>query len=110
MFAIITETYPASIHYAVRPPIGWSRTEKQRVKTHFKDFKLNKRYSTEAGRELGNLRDLLEYDYEIGGEVAVKNELNKRYVCALRQNKNSWKTALYLCLSESDWYCDGGFR
>jgi hypothetical protein len=110
LFAEIIETSPASINFVVTPPANWTKIEKQRVKTHFSDFKLNKRYSTEAGRELGNLRDLLQYDYEFGGGIAVKNELVKRYSCSYRQNKNSWKTALYLCLSNSDWYCEGGFR
>jgi hypothetical protein len=78
------------------------------VRAHFKAFKLGARYSIEASNQLASLRDILSSYREIGG-AAVKQHLTIEANAHFRQHKNSWQTAMFQSLANSDWYCDGGF-
>jgi hypothetical protein len=109
LFAKVIETSPATIQYFVRPPKDWEQIDKERVETHFFDFDLSSRFSTQATTELTILKELLLYDYNINGMDGVQSELKKRATVAFGLHKNAWNTALFQALAKSDWYCDGGF-
>lgn len=46
---------PGHFEYAVLPPGGWNEIDKRRVKKHFLDFDLGKRYSIKAAELLGTI-------------------------------------------------------
>ncbi|GAF53257.1 HNH endonuclease [Psychrobacter sp. JCM 18900] len=110
LFAKVIETSPATIQFYVKAPIDWDEISKARVHSHFKDFKLELRYSLEASDQLGCLRDTLSQYRDLLGTMAVKQHLFIESQTHIRKHMNSWQTAMFQALSVSDWYCDGGFQ
>lgn len=109
LYAEVIKYYPVVIKYYVESPNNWSSVQRSRINSHFCDFKLAKKFSIQAASELSNLRTVLISDFKNGGVEAVKAELTKRHKAALENRINSWDTALYEVLAESDWYCSIGF-
>lgn len=110
LFAEVMQTFPVTIRFYVKAPTHWDKVSKDRVKAHFEDFKLELRYSLEAGDQIGCLRDTLSQYRDLLGVKAVKQHLlieSQTYFC---KHRNSWQTAMFQALAASDWYCDGGFR
>jgi len=110
LFSNVIETSPVSIIFFVKPPESWDQISQQRVLTHFIDFGLSKRFSVEAAEELSTLKMLLSFFYKSNNAEAVREYLKEKFVSEFNTHRNSWKTAMYQGLSQSDWYCDGGFR
>lgn len=48
-------TKPGEFEYYTLPPVNWSAVDKVRVRKHFKDFSLAKRYGDKAGQQLGTV-------------------------------------------------------
>jgi hypothetical protein len=110
LFAEVNETHPPSVLFSVLAPNDWDEDDKARINTHFKDFELAVKFSNQAANELAFLRELLPGDYDADGQGAVKSSLIRSARAYERRSVNSWETAMYQALSQSDWYCDGGFR
>lgn len=110
LYAEVIETTPATIRYFVQAPAQWSVDDQERVLNHYRDFKLETRFRTQAGTELPNLKGELEYDFQVNQAVGVQFALQRRAAVAASQHANSWKTAMYQALANSGWYCAGGFR
>ena len=109
LYAEIEQTSPTNIRFRVQPPTDWDEISKERVHSHFHDFKLAARYAIEASNELACLRDTLScYSEQIGSE-GVKRHLEIVAQSHFRQHINSWQTAMFQALSVSNWYCGGGF-
>lgn len=109
LFAEVMQTSPVTIRFFVRAPVHWDDISKSRVYAHFEDFGLASRYSVESSNELASLRDSLQFYQGWLGSEGVKLSLLNEAQSYLNQHKNSWQTAIYQALSESDWYCEGGF-
>lgn len=109
IFANVEHSYPAVIKYYVEPPAHWDRVLAERVKNHFNDYHLKSRFAVQAGNELASLIHELKIDYDISGAEGVKNSLVKKALASSMQEKNSWKTAMYLALSKDEWFFTEGF-
>lgn len=107
LFAEIKQTFPVSVEFFTNPPIHWDSISKIRVKTHFNEYGLRKRFSVEASNELANLRE--KFVYFSLSAMDIKSTLSQEAIIYYRKHLNSWQTALYQALSESDWYCSGGY-
>lgn len=110
LFAEVIEGEPASAHFYTRNVPEYDDVLNSRIRNHFEIFKLNSLYVSQSGALLSNLRYRVIDLYERGGSEAVTD-----YFCAEAESRvryclNSWETAIYLALSESEWYCNGGFR
>lgn len=110
LFAKVIQTLPVTIQFYVKAPINWDESSKARVHAHFKDYKLELRYSLEASDQLGCLRDTLSQYKNLLGVEAVKQHLLIESKTHLRKHTNSWQTAMFQALAVSDWYCNGGFQ
>lgn len=110
LYAEVIETAPATIRFFVSAPDDWDDISKARVQCHFDDFSLASRYSIEAGNQLACLMDLLTIYAEKLGRDWVREHLAAEAEVSSKQHMNSWQTAMYQALSESDWYCQGGFK
>ena len=104
----VRHTKPATIRFFVKVPGHWDDISKARVQSHFKDFNLSSRYSLEASHRLAFLGDLFANLVWLDS-VAVRQQLTGAAESGARQHVNSWETAMFQALAESDWYCDGGF-
>ncbi len=110
LYAEVRETKPATICFFVKAPEQWDNISKARVQAHFSNFKLDLRYSLEAGNEMVSLRDVLVNYCQLFGLEGVRQHLKVEANSSASQHSNSWKTAMFQALVASDWYCDGGFR
>lgn len=108
--AEVNRSSPASLTFFVDPPSTWDKLLQDRVIYHFDSLQLNTLYGSEAATELNNIRFQLHEQFSIGGESAVR--LHLEGAARSRQNAytNSWQTAMYIAISNCDWFCNGGFR
>ena len=108
--ADVIHTSPAALRFYVQAPTTWSALLRSRVEWHFHTLKLGKLYSSEAADELLNIRHQLRNLYESGGAALVQVELQGRATSCERARLNGWRTATYHALSNSAWFCNGGFE
>jgi len=110
IFATVVETKPAALKYFVLVPDHFDPIAAKRAATHFKKNNLGGRYSTQAADQISTFPLVLEDFFTNGGAANVKKNLFIQYQAEYAKYKNSWQTAMYQALSDSDWYCSGGFR
>jgi len=96
-----------SVHFEVDPPPNWTPQVTERVKSHFRVFKLASTFSIHAAEEMSSIAHNVHGIREAAGSDAVRNFLNAQYESAARNRKNSWRTATYKALAASDSYADG---
>lgn len=107
LFALIEETAPASTRYFVAPPAKWPRLLAVRIENHFHSLDLASRFSVEAASEMISVSDYLT---QLSSSELISEYLGKMAHTERQRSKNTWKAALYEALSESNWYCEGGWR
>jgi len=109
LYAYINEETPPSINFYIKFSNPKTLIEK-RLQKHFDLFELDKLYTSNAAEELANIQLRLNKLYESGGYTNVKEYLKEEFDSRYANNKNSWQTAMYKTLSESEWFCNGGFK
>lgn len=107
--AKVVEATPCAVVFSPRPPGAWPKLKRDRLAAQFEFFRLRELYTAQAAVELSEIRAALRSHHAEGGAVAVNRELDMQYNSRRAHRINSWRTALYKSLSESAWYCDGGF-
>lgn len=50
------------------------------------------------------------YSKPIDGAFGFRKLLNENADGSLAYDKNLWQAAIYICLAEDDWFCEGGFN
>jgi len=110
LYCRVVENNPVSLLYFVDPPGNWSEILRIRIENHFNVFHLAELYSTYAAEELANIYFSLQNLNQNKGENGVRNHLYEEAVSRARSLKNSWQTAMYRALANSDWFCTGGFN
>lgn len=108
LFARVVEVDPPGIEFFANPPINWTPIQKTRAEYHFKTLRLGASFSSNAGDELVGARERLVELFGIGGAAAVKAELLARASSYRSAYLNSWQTAMYSALSQSEWFCSIG--
>ena len=108
LHAIVAESDPPVILYEVRLPEGWSQVTGDRLRRHMTVFKLAAFFTLYAGEELSQIAPELEDLHGKGGPSAVRQELltmahNRELI-----HRNSWQTAMYFGVAESEWFCADG--
>lgn len=104
LYAKIIEQDEITITFEVRKPSSWSDLLYERVKNHFKEFNLNKLYSTHAAVEFSGVRYRLLKTYKDAGSEGLREHLIECYKSYENAYLNSWQTAMYRELSESKWF------
>lgn len=108
LFARVLKIPHLSMEYYVKPPEDWGNVAKERVKSHFINYGLAKRFSIEASSILADLRNEF-LSLSLSPEDIVK-ELKKHYNVKKMKHLNSWETAMYQALYQDQWYCNGGYN
>lgn len=106
LYAQIIEEEEITIIFEVRQPQPWSKFLYARVVNHFNLFKLNSLYSTHAVEELMGNRRLFVTIYNRTGPTGISEHLKECYMSHRNIYLNSWKTAMYRALYESQWFCE----
>lgn len=107
----VVESTPASVRFAVNPPDPWDAVQVERVKTHFRIYRLGALYATHAAVEISNMRHALKKMAATPGSAErIRQHLRERAESCAEVYKNSWQRATFDALADSDWFCTGGFE
>ena len=105
---VIEATIPAVI-FSACPPVQWDAVKRQRLLAHFRTFGLGELYAVQASAEMVNIRYALSEAAQSGEADGVRTFLLLQARARTKADANSWNAALYRALSESAWFCNGGF-
>ena len=108
--ARIVERFPAAALFEASPPNQWPDVLAARLENQFCRLGLARLYSREAAQEISSIRYSLQELLESGGPDLVLKHLQQEQRSRRAAQRNSWRTALYTAMCDSDWFCDGGFR
>lgn len=107
----VVEAAPPSVAFAVRAPDSWTEVQVERIRTHFRIFKLGALYATHAAVEINNMR------YALKKMAATPDSANRisahlldRAESCAQVHVNSWQRATFEALANSQWFCAGGFE
>ena len=109
LYAEVIEDAVATMRFFVSVPDDWGEVLQERAKTHFTTFGLGDLYVSQAGVEFSNIRSQLEKLFDKAGAEAVREHLNESAQSRYANHINSWQTAMYQAMSDSGWFCNGGF-
>lgn len=97
-----------ALRYFVQPPNTWNNVDKTRVRKHFNDFDLARRYGVEAGKHLSELITLKENFYIEMKDLIPENKMTDAFVSVFLKPiingelfSNHWKKVMYVTLSTS---------
>lgn len=93
-----TNGEPGVIEYFVRPPEDWKTAQKHRVKKHFNDFRLDLRFSKEAGPRLVTYLAQIKSLTEIPLELEVAKSTILRPAIKVAPFVNHWERVMCLAL------------
>lgn len=108
--AEVLESQPAAVQFFVDAPAYWNPTTKARADAHFNTFKLADLYASQAANDLSGIRGELETLHVSAGDHGVEEHLAERALSWSRHHLNCWQAAMYTAMSQSQWFCSGGFR
>lgn len=101
---------PCAIVFDVFRPPRWDDVTEARARRQFAMLRLPYLYSSEAARELSNIRHNLQTHFSAGGAATVRHELLRQWESRRANRVNSWQTAMYEAIANDDWFCRGGFN
>lgn len=110
LFAEVIEDNPMSVCFYTQDVAEYDNVLNRRIKLHFKTFGLNDLYISQSGVLLSNLIIRITDLYNDGGAESVVEYLSLEAGSRRGNCINSWETAIYSALAESEWFCNGGFR
>lgn len=111
LFGEVVGSTPAAVRFTVNPPDSWDAVQAQRMKTHFRIYRLGALYATHAAVEISNMRHALKKMAAIPGFAErIKQHLRERAESCAEVYENSWQRATFDALADSDWFCSGGFE
>ncbi len=96
---------PVNIEFFIDPENACEPLTQTRIEHHFETFKLAKLYASHAAEELAGMEFMMRRVYEVSGGEELRSFLRETAVSHRANNKNSWQTGLYQCLSDNDWFC-----
>lgn len=108
--AKLTESIPVVVEFYVEPPAECDDVLIERLKHHFVTFDLAALYSSHAAEELANIEFIARKIFEDSGSIELKAYLGDMASSRKQVSINSWQSAFYTCLHESDWFCQDRFQ
>jgi 5-methylcytosine-specific restriction endonuclease McrA len=108
--AQVVEVEPTGLLFFVVPPDGWSELRKRRIAEHFSKLELADLYGPNAAQELANISGDLGELADSGGPEIVKAHLERQWRSRASSESNSWQSAMYAALANSEWFWIGGHR
>jgi len=102
-----------AVRFMVIAPDNWSEIDFKRAQFQFDRLKLDRLYRAQTGAEIRVLALSLSGIFRGGGPEGAGRVRRKLMELADEREPaglNDWKLAMYKAMSESDWYCEGGFN
>lgn len=109
LVADLDETRPPALRFRVSPPEGCEESLAKRLVWHFEKLDLAKLYASQAGKTLAGIAEKLKAAGDRGGKDEVRFVLDEDARSWSKANLNSWQSALFRTLANSDWFCEEGY-
>jgi len=110
LYADVVQTVPASVTFRAGPPKEIGMLLQKRIVKHFNTFALGALYTSHAAEEISNLRfGLAKIAQTTDSVTAVRAHLISEAESRGAAHLNSWQTAMYEALFNSDWFCSTGY-
>lgn len=106
--ARVVEQSPPAVVFFVESPAGWAAVKCQRAKTHFAKLGLAELYGANAAQELAQIALSLSEIAEKAGAEDVRAHLEVQARSRAALGVNTWQSAMYRALLESEWFWRGG--
>lgn len=110
LHAAILNTSPPGIVFSALAPREWRELDGRRVVRHFEMFRLAELYGSQASSELVDISFGLAEIARLLGAAGLREHLQQQQRSRVAHDPNSWKSALYRALAESDWFHAEGYR
>lgn len=111
LYATVQQANPVSLLFEARPDGELPVILQARIVHHFDKFELGKLYASHAGEELTNINyGLREIAKSREPTEALRTHLGLMAISRRATHLNSWQTAMYSTLAESDWFLTEGYR
>lgn len=107
--ADVTVGQKVDVSFEICAVPGLSPETLARARTHFEVLKLGPLYAAGAAVELVESKAMFRRTFQMGAE-ALREELTNIAESRQLDNLNSWRSALYRGLAESEAFCEGGFE
>lgn len=107
--AEVIERAPISFQFTVNDFSEEDEILHARISNQFKVLSLGKLYSSHASEELENIRYTLQMLSETGDAIALNKHLETHYNSCFDRNPNSWNSAMYRAVLNSDWFKEQNF-
>ncbi|WAH55914.1 HNH endonuclease [Pseudomonas silvicola] len=109
LIADIQPSTPPTVSFDVRAARAWDEVLTARVRNHFAVMGLAELYVAQTSSELADMSYGLEIIGATAGPVGIRQHLDAQFRSCQARDANSWKTALYEGLLNSDWFCEEGY-
>lgn len=110
LVAVIEASTPPTVSFSVQVPAAWDDVLTARVRRHFDVMGLGPLYAAQAASEMADISYALEEVGGAAGPAGVRAHLDAQFRSRYARDRNSWKTALYEGLRDSEWFCAEGYR
>lgn len=108
--AEVVEGPVAAITFSPQAIPIWSDELNARIRHQFEILGLGPLYSSQGARVISGQSRLLEKIHVSRGREGVRENLVMQMESREADRLNSWHSAAYRAMSESEWFCDVGFR
>ena len=109
LFAEVVEERPVNLRFYFQTPSAWDHLKTARAKNQFDSLQLDVLYRSQSAEELQNIRYQLNKIFDVAGKDAVHEHLKDAAISRASARLNSWQTATYEALANSEWFCREGF-
>ncbi len=96
--------------FSVSSGVSEETGQKDLLESHLRELNLDSFYKIHAGKRLYEIGSRLRSLHGKGSSDYVRAQLQDNLEEAERFNRNSWQSALFRALSQSDWFCRDGFN
>lgn len=110
LFAEVIDSTPAFIRFFTSHVDAYDDELNHRINFHFSTLNLAQLYMSNANSTVTEIQFRLSKLHQKGGKLAVKDHLIEEEESRRNNYVNSWNTAAYQAMMNSDWFCDGGFN
>lgn len=118
LFAKVVKGTPPTLKFYVRANSNWDTLKNKRVENHFKNFNLATLYAPYAAEEISlhvtSWLTIYEATERAAGPsaaaAAVQAQLLDSASSCRKVRLNSWQTATYEALANSNWFCSEGLK
>lgn len=97
------------IDFTLLKPHTWSDIKFERMENHYEKFDIKKLYLSHSAVEYNSIKPHMEQLFRIRGANEVRFHLETAHKSKISQDINSWQSAFYSALLNSEWFINGGF-